>query len=185
MAGCKRCKIHADTSVEPGGMPGKIDIAGKIGQLIKAIYGGNTEAMSAVAHGLYRISFLSPSTVTLRLRREEGEFDAVVPGADSDGLKQSSDGLMERIKRQLSMKKIGVWLDEQGGGNTALFPEKLITDKDSYIRFVHALLYGDSRTDFRYAIEEASEENDKTVTTAGYVVPAVRLCRKTAAGAEA
>ncbi len=40
-------------------------VAGKIGQLIKSIYNGNETVQSSIAHGLYRVRFLSPSSLTL------------------------------------------------------------------------------------------------------------------------
>jgi len=79
------------------------------------------------------------------------------------------------MEKRLSTKKINEWLDEQGGTQRILFPKELIKDENSYIRFVYSLLYGDSRNNFGYAIEET--ETDE-VSAAGFIVPDVRLRRK-------
>ena len=85
------------------------------------------------------------------------------------------------MKKRLSIKKISSWLDEQGekhgGSNHCLAPEELITGEDSYIRFIYALLYGDSRSNFGYNIEENDKEagNTGAVKAANYVVPDLRF----------
>jgi hypothetical protein len=85
---------------------------------------------------------------------------------------------LERMRRRLSIKTIMTWLDEQGGlERKALFPAELIQDEDSFIRFVYALLYGDSRSSFDYAVEEDPPE-DRSTTAAGYVIPDIRFRRK-------
>ncbi|MCL1836711.1 MAG: DUF5716 family protein [Treponema sp.] len=150
-------------------------VAGKIGQLIKAIYGGNEEVRSRIAHGLYRIRFLSPSTLAFNQRREEGDFSAVVSKADIEALAHSEKEFFERMKKRLSIRKIGAWLDEQGGKDRVLNAEELIAGEDSYIRFLYALLYGDSRNNFGYAIEENNEGENGSVKAADYVVPDVRF----------
>ncbi|MDR1803214.1 MAG: DUF5716 family protein [Treponema sp.] len=152
-------------------------VAGKIGMLIKAIHGGNDEVRSKIAHGLYRVSFLSPSTLAFRLRRDEGDFSAAPSKHDLEALGQTEKEFMERMRRRLSIKKIGVWLDEQGGKEKILIPEELITGEEAYIRFVYALLYGDSRGNFSYTIEEKDETASGSVRAADYIVPDIRFRR--------
>jgi hypothetical protein len=152
-------------------------VAGKIGLLIKAIYGGNEEVQSSIAHGLYRIRFLSPSTLAFYRKREEGDFGGATSKADIEALEKRERDFLDQMRRRLSLKKINVWLDEQGGKEKVLIPEELITGEESYIRFVYGLLYGDSRKDFGYAIEEDDEAAAGSVQTAGYVVPDIRFRR--------
>ena len=153
-------------------------VAGKIGLLIKAMYGGNEEVRSIIPHGLYRFKFLSPSTLAFNQRREEGEFNAAALQADFEGLDQTEKKLIERINRQISSKKIGAWLDEKGGKDHILTPDELIDGEDTYIRFVHALLYGDSRDDFGYIIDENDQGDTGSVKAADYVVPDIRFRSK-------
>jgi hypothetical protein len=157
-------------------------VAGKLGLLIKALYDGanrdSRELRDRIAHGLYRIGFLSPTTLTFRRRRDEGDFNAVPSPADIAALAQTEAEFFERMRKRLSIKKIHLWLDEQGGKDTILVPAKLITDGDSYIRFVYALLYGDSRKHFGYRIEEDDAVIDASVTAAGFSVPDVRFRRE-------
>jgi hypothetical protein len=154
-------------------------VAGKIGLLIKAIHDGHDDAHARIAHGVYRIGFLSPSSLAFRQKREEGDFNAAVSKADLDALDLNEKEFLERMKKRLSIKKINAWLDDQGGKDRILIPEELVTGEDSYIRFVYALLYGDSRGNFGYNIEES--ENDETaasVKAADYVVPDIRFRRQ-------
>jgi hypothetical protein len=157
-------------------------VAGKIGMLIKTIYGGDDETRARIAHGLYRVSFLSPSTLAFRTKREEGEFGAIKSPADLEALDQREKEFFNIMKRRLSLKRINTWLDEQGGKEKILVPKELITGEDSYIRFVYALLYGDSRNNFGYDIEERGigddKENTGSIQAAGYMVPDIRLRRR-------
>ena len=57
-----------------------------------------------------------------------------------------------------------------------LVPVELINGEDSYIRFVYALLYGDSRNNFGYTVEET--ENAGPVQAEKYVVPNIRFRRR-------
>jgi len=153
-------------------------VAGKIGMLIKALHGGNNDIRFRISHGLYRISFLSPSTLAFRLRRDEGDFSAVPSKADLETLEQAEKEFLERMKRRLSIKRIGAWLDEQGGKEKRLIPAELINDEDTYIRFVYALLYGDSRNNFGYTVEDDAGTAAQSVKAADYVVPNIRFRRQ-------
>jgi hypothetical protein len=152
-------------------------VAGKIGTLIKAIYSG--ESRLHIAHHLHRISFLSPSTLIFRRPREEGNFSAPLSKADLEALDKSEKDFLIRWNRQLSVKRIGEWLDEHGGKDRILDSAGLINDEDTYIRFVYALLYGDVRKSFGYRVEEDDEAaaRAESVQAAGYVVPNVRFRR--------
>jgi len=154
-------------------------IAGKIGQLIKAIYGGNEEVKSGIAHGLYRIRFLSPSSLVFFQKRAEGDFITASSKVDIEALDQSEAEFLERMKKRLSIKRIKTWLDEQGGKEKILIPKELITGEDSYIRFIYALLYG-ARDNFSYTVEDTNEEkaNNVSVKAADYVVPDVRFRKR-------
>jgi hypothetical protein len=158
-------------------------IAGKLGNLIKALYGGDGELREHIAHRIYRVGFLSPSSLFLRRQRNPGDFAAVPSKADMEALARTESEFFERMRRRLSLKRIGAWLDEQGGTERVLFPAELVKDEDSFIRFIYALLYGDSRNSFGYSVEEGESERDGgSVTAAGYVVPDIRLRRKHESG---
>jgi hypothetical protein len=154
-------------------------VAGKLGNLIKALHGGDEELRERLAHRLHRITFLSPATLQLRRQREEADFAAPVSRMDAQALEQTEAAFLKRMHLRLSLKRINAWLDEQGGKERILFPAELIKYEDSFIRFVYALLYGDSRNSFDYRIEEDEEElSGGSVTAAGYVVPDIRLRKK-------
>jgi hypothetical protein len=153
-------------------------VAGKLGNVIKALSSGDEDLRERLAHRLHRITFLSPSTLMLRRQREEGDFAVPVSAADMEALARNEAEFFERMRRRLSLKRVRAWLDEQGGKERVLFPAELIRDEDSFIRFVYSLLYGDSRSDFDYKIEENENDPDNTVSAAGYVVPDIRLRRE-------
>jgi hypothetical protein len=150
-------------------------IAGKIGILIKEIQ-KNEDVLSLIPHNLHRIRFLSPSTLLLHQKREEGNFIMTASQADHDALIQRENEFIEQMKKRLSVRKIGKWLDEQGGTEKILSSTEIVNDETSYIRFIYSLLYGDSRKNFIYNIEE--DEKSTSVKTVDYVVPDVRLRRK-------
>jgi hypothetical protein len=150
-------------------------VAGKLGILIKALHSGNDELRRRLAHGLHRIQFLSPSSLALRRPRDEGDFNNQPAKTDIEALDGIEVEFLERMKKRLSIKRINAWLDEQGGTKRIVFPKVLIKDEDSYIRFVYSLLYGDSRNNFGYTIEETHAGE---ASAAGFVVPDVRLRRK-------
>jgi len=152
-------------------------VAGKIGLLIKAIYNGNETVQSSIAHGIHRVRFLSPSSLALSQKRAEGDFITAPSKADIEALDQSEKDFFERMKKRLSIKRINMWLDEQGGKEKILIPEELITGEDSYIRFIYALLYG-ARDNFSYTVEETDEEKAGSVKAADYVVPDIRFRKR-------
>jgi hypothetical protein len=90
---------------------------------------------------------------------------------------QNEKEFLERMKKRLSIKKISAWLDRQGGKDRILLPEELIKGEDTYIRFIYALLYGDSRDDFGYTIEENEEDESAAIKAADYIVPDLRFRR--------
>jgi hypothetical protein len=156
-------------------------VAGKLGRVIKAIHGGDGELGERLAHGICRITFLSPSSLAFRRPREEGDFTPAVSKADLEALSRTEEEFFQRMRRRLSLKRIGGWLDDQGGEKRLLGPGDLIRDEDSFIRFVYALLYGDSRENFDYAVEEGSLPGEP-VTSAAYTVPDIRFRKKNEPG---
>ena len=161
-------------------------VAGKIGLLIKAIHNaspGNDAVRSRISHGIYRVGFLSPSSLAFRQKREEADFSAVHSMANLEALDQNEKDFFDRMIKRLSLRKINTWLDEHGGKDRVLLPEELIEGEDSYVRFIYALLYGDSRGNFGYIIEEddKAEKIAASVKAGDYVVPDVKFRKKAAA----
>jgi hypothetical protein len=153
-------------------------VAGKLGNLIKELHGGNENLQESLAHRIHRLGFLSPATLQLRRTREEGDFAAPVLKADLEALDIREAEFFERMRKHLSLSRINTWLDERGGKERVLSPADLISDEDSYIRFVYALLYGDSRSNFDYQVEDDdSNAVNNSVAAAGFVVPDIRFRR--------
>ncbi|MDR3336602.1 MAG: DUF5716 family protein [Treponema sp.] len=174
-------------------------IAGKLGILVKAIYGGDEELSAVFAHSIFRIRHFAAESLYRRYRRETAEFKPVSSPVDEEALARTEALFLERMQRQLSLKKISAWLDEQGGRERILSSVDLVKDEKSFIRFVYTLLYGDSRLQFNYDIEDmpaamdfsddmdiavnesaavALNGNSISVSSGGYVIPGVRLRRK-------
>jgi hypothetical protein len=152
-------------------------VAGKLGTVIKALHEGDEELGESLAHGIYRIGFLSPSSLVFRRPREEADFTPALSKTDLEALSRTEEEFFQRMRRRLSLKRVGAWLDDQGGKERILAPAELIQDEDSFIRFVYALLYGDSRKNFAYAVEEETPPREP-VTSAGYSVPDIRFRKK-------
>jgi hypothetical protein len=168
-------------------------IPGKINLLCKAIYGSGdaqdhdrgSALAEHLAYDLYRITFLSPATLSFPRDRRAGNFrDSRSPAEreiEERALVRQEAEFFDRMKKRLSLGKIIAWLDEQGGRDLLLFPDNLIQDEASYIRFVYALLYGDSsRENFAYQVEEAPPDPQKggRIHAAGFSVPDLRFRRK-------
>jgi hypothetical protein len=174
-------------------------IAGKLGALIKEIYRGKAakdaeggELHYKLAHRLHRIRTLAPESLYRRYQRESAEFEREVSPTDREAMERAEEELFIRLRRQLGVKRIGDWLDGQGGRERLLSTRDLVKDETSFIHFVYSVLYADSRPAFGYDIEDnygiknnIDEREDAghlaagvSVRTGGYVVPDVLLRRK-------
>jgi hypothetical protein len=193
----RRNMLYARSSVErvKALMEPDSTIAGKLGALIKEIYqrgsakdGGDGELHHKLAHRLHRIRTFAPESLYHRYQRERAEFKEEFSPADKEAMERAEEELFIRLRRQLGVKRIGDWLDNQGGRERLLFARDLVTDESSFIRFIYSVLYADSRPAFGYSLEENAEniniedvniENVRaSVRAGGYVVPDVLLRSK-------
>jgi len=153
-------------------------IAGKIGNIIKAIYAGDDELNENLTHSIYRVRYLSQAALSFRRERNDADFNTEVSGreseAESRAVKGEEAALIKRVQNQPSMRKIALWLDGMGGRERILSAAELIKDEESFLNFIYALLYGDSRREFSYIIED----KDSRIETDSYRVPDVRFRRK-------
>jgi hypothetical protein len=160
-------------------------IAGKLGVLIKEIYRGNWdgEAESGapgrrLAHRLHRIRTFARESLYHRYQREGAGFKREIPPPDREAMEREEAELFIRLRRQLGVGRVGAWLDGQGGAERILSARDLVEDENSFIRFIYAVLYADSRPAFGYDLEDNREGAGDSVRTGGYVVPDVLLRRK-------
>ncbi|MDR2133964.1 MAG: DUF5716 family protein [Treponema sp.] len=165
-------------------------IAGKLGALIRELYRGNPskgaeddsgELWHKLAHRLHRVRTFARESLYHRYQREGAGFSREIPPADREAMEREEAELLVRLRRQLGVKRIGEWLDGQGGRERLLFAADLVKDENSFIRFVYSVLYADSRPAFGYSIEDRPPEGDPagaSVRSGGYVVPDVTLRRK-------
>jgi hypothetical protein len=187
-------------------------LAGKLAALVKEIYrqgkgvkGEAGELHLRLAHRLHRIRTFAPESLYRRYHREEADFNREVSPADKEAMERAEAELFIRLRKQLGVKRVGDWLDAQGGGERALSTRDLVRDESSFIRFIYSVLYADSRPAFRYEIEDtiggdqeagadsaqgasgvpaASAEDaaphpaGASVRTGGYVAPDVLLRKK-------
>jgi hypothetical protein len=175
-------------------------LAGKLAALIKEIYrqgkgekgpeGG--ELHHKLTHRLHRIRTFAPESLYRRYQREAADFNREPSPADREAMEKAEAELFIRLRRQLGVRRIGDWLDVQGGRERALSARDLVKDPPSFIHFVYSVLYADSRPAFGYGIEEHTgdtgeaaggpaegrETAEASVRTGGYVVPDVVLRRK-------
>ncbi|MDR0709650.1 MAG: DUF5716 family protein, partial [Spirochaetaceae bacterium] len=123
-------------------------IAGKLGALIKEIYRAKGSAKDAeggelhhkLAHRLHRIRTFAPESLYRRYQRESAEFKQEVSPADREAMERAEEELFIRLRRQLGVKRIGDWLDGQGGRERFLSARDLVKDETSFIHFVYSVL---------------------------------------------
>ncbi|MDR0876708.1 MAG: DUF5716 family protein, partial [Treponema sp.] len=155
-------------------------IAGKIGALVKEIHGGNRGLYHRLIHRLHRIRNFAQESLFRRQKKEAPDFIQAAPPLDRAALDGAQALFMDRLLNQLGVKRVGAWLDEQGGRERLLASKDLVYDEASFIRFIYSVLYADSRQTFDYEINYNNEEPSeyKTVETAGYAVPDLLLRKK-------
>jgi hypothetical protein len=161
-------------------------LAGKLAALVKEIYrqgkgaakdteGG--ELYRRLAHRLHRIRTFAAESLYRRYQRETADFNRKVSPEDREAMERAEAELFIRLRKQLGVKRVGDWLDDQGGGERPLSTLDLVKDESSFIRFIYSVLYADSRPAFSYGIEDA-EDAALSVRTGGYVAPDVLLRKK-------
>ncbi|MDR0669816.1 MAG: DUF5716 family protein [Treponema sp.] len=162
-------------------------IAGKLGALIREIYRGTAkeeedgtgELWHGLAHRLHRVRTFARESLYHRYRRENTGFNREISPVDREAMEREEAELLARLGRQLGVGRIGEWLDNQGGRERLLFAGDLVRDERSFIHFIYSVLYADSRPAFGYDIEDNQDGDSGGLRTGGYVVPDVRLRRKT------
>jgi hypothetical protein len=166
-------------------------IAGKLGALAREIYNqgkdpgkdrGSGEAHHRLAHRIHRIRTFAPESLYRRYRREAAEFNRNVSPADREAMERAERELLVRLQRQLGIRRVGEWLDGQGGRDRVLSPRDLVRDESSFIHFIYSVLYADSRPAFVYDLEDGQRDDGNSagvsVSSGGYVVPDILLRRK-------
>ncbi|GHV62122.1 hypothetical protein AGMMS49587_08100 [Spirochaetia bacterium] len=151
-------------------------IAGKIGALVKEIHRGNKGLYHRLSHRLHRIRTFAPESLYRRQKKEAPDFIQAAASTDNAALERAETLFMDRLLNQLGVKRVGNWLDEQGGREGLLASTDLVQDEASFIRFIYSVLYADSRQSFDYTIEEKPEY--ESIDAAGYAVPDLLLRRK-------
>jgi hypothetical protein len=166
-------------------------IAGKLGSLVREIYANNAAVDASadasnesadgplyrrLVHRLHRIRVFAPESLYRRHRREAVELRAEHSPANREALDRAEAEFLVRLSRQLGVKRISGWLDEQGGKERPLTAQDLVKDQSSFVHFIYSVLYADSRLSFGYNIED--NEGQGSVSIAGYAVPDVLLRRK-------
>jgi len=145
------------TLVEPAS-----SIAGKIAQLARARMEGRGPAL---AHKLFAVQTLGPDSRYRRWPRENIEPDWEAPTQVTPAaLERAEAELRLRLERQLSPSRIAAWLDALAPGGGPLRSAQLVSDTPSLVRFLHALVYADSRRPgFKWIVDDA---DSRTVSPA-------------------
>jgi hypothetical protein len=143
-------------------------IAGRIIAVAHALAGSKSRTRR-FAHHLYQVRLIAPESRYRRWLREALSPSAGPLSASHEGLEQAEAELRLRLERQLGPSKIAAWLDEAGGTERPLTSTELVTDVDSFVRLLYAVLYADGRKGrFRYYVENGLSER---VISAGYEMP--------------
>jgi hypothetical protein len=154
-------------------------IAGKIGILVREINSRKDSAAAAsFRHRLHRVKTVTKESLYRRYKHEAAEFIQKITPLDKEAMDNAENEFMERMRRQLNVKKICDWLDENGGNKKLLTPVDLIKDEGSFIHFIYTVLYADARPSFLYEIQDTDPENTDGISVSSYTVPDVILRRK-------
>ncbi|GHV83778.1 hypothetical protein AGMMS50212_11180 [Spirochaetia bacterium] len=152
-------------------------IAGKLGQLVREIYKNKKYGSDFdLLHHIHRIRTVSSESLYRRYRREAPDFKRADFASNKEDLDKTEAEFIERMKKQLSIKKIRGWLDAQGGNSRILSSHDLVKDADSFIHFIYTVLYADARPLFEYEIDDVA--CDASIALNGFVVPDLMLRRK-------
>ncbi len=166
----RRNMLYAKVSVERvrAMLEPESSIAGRIIAVAHALAGSKSRTRG-FTHHLYQVRLIAPESRYRRWLREALSPSAGPPGASYEGLEQAEAELRLRLERQLGPNKIAAWLDEAGGTERPLTSSELVTDVDSFVRLLYAVLYADGRKGrFRYFVENGLSER---VISAGYEMP--------------
>jgi hypothetical protein len=154
-------------------------IAGKIGILVREIHSrGESAAAASFRHRLHRVRTVTRESLYRRYRHEAVQFIQKITPLDREAMDNAENEFMERMRRQLNVKKICDWLDQNGGKEKLLTPADLIMDEKSFIHFIYTVLYADARPAFLYGIQDAESKNTDGIRVSSYIVPDVILRRK-------
>lgn len=151
-------------------------LAGKIAAIVRAITGREGLARH-LPHHVYSARQMAPESRYRRWLKEQTAPDwRPPPEASAAEMERIEAELRLRLERQLSPAKIASWLDEAGGTVRLLSPADLITGTDSFVRFLYAVLYADSRSGrFAYRVEEGQ---NAYLVVKGYRIPDLVFRRK-------
>jgi hypothetical protein len=156
-------------------------IAGKIASLAREISGRADDEAAMFAHHLHRIKTVARESLYRRHRHEPAQFTRKAAPRDSEAMDRAENSFLERMRRQLNTGKIREWLDEHGGTEKLLSPAALVTDEESFLRFIYTVLYAESRPSFAYEIQDAGSDGKREsggVKVSAYIVPDVIVRRK-------
>jgi len=151
-------------------------IAGQVAAIIRAVL--DTDGLHrALGHHLYAARTLTGESRYRRWLRERSELEwqenAPLPKAE---LERAEAELRLRLEKQLSPSRIAGYLDALGGKERLLGTADLVGDMDSFVRFLYAVLYADSRSGrFVYAVEDGIGD---ALTIGAFTVPDLVFRRK-------
>jgi hypothetical protein len=151
-------------------------IAGKLMTLTREIINSENKTYEAFPHHLHRIKTYAHESLYRRYKHENPLFIQNKKAVNKEDLEKAENEFLERMRKQLNVKKILHWLDENGGTAKLLSANDLIHDESSFIHFVYSVLYADARPSFDYNIEENAQ--CEKVIVAGFNVPDLLLRRK-------
>ncbi len=152
-------------------------LAGRIALLVRGLFAVDGLHRN-LAHHLYHVRHLAPGSLYRRWLRENlAPVWKGAAGTDTGDFERAEAELRLRLEKQLSPKKISLWLDESGGGESLLHSALLVRDADSFVRLLYAVIYADSRSGrFDYRIEEGPLGR---VRASEYEIPDLVFRRKT------
>jgi hypothetical protein len=134
-------------------------ITGRLYQIIKELI-ARPHLKSRFKHSIYGVKTFSPDSRYKRWNKEQHEIVYERGSVFSDAeLEEEHKKIKARLDKQLSPSKIEQWLNSFGMHKEVLLPSDIITDTQSFIKYLYAVLYSESDSrKFPFILEQKSAD---------------------------
>ena len=134
-------------------------ITGRLYQIIKELI-ARPHLKSRFKHSIYGVKTFSSDSRYKRWNKEQHEIVYERGSVFSDAeLEEEHKKIKARLDKQLSPLKIEQWLNSFGMHKEVLLPSDIITDTQSFIKYLYAVLYSESDSrKFPFILEQKSAD---------------------------
>lgn len=141
-------------------------LGGRMIEILNAV-SQKPELARRLPHRLYRVRWIGRESRYNRwLREKSAPVMDTSPVTNTAEMERAEAELRLRIQRQLSPERIAAWLQTQMGDREFRWAHEVAADPESFVRMLHATLYGEGRRNrFPFQVEW---KQDELVQAAGW-----------------